>query len=60
MKKLLTLILCAALSLSVLAACGAQPEASTAAPESVPPLPELSAAGSLFRAVDCARRGEGY
>ena len=60
MKKLLTLILCAALSLSVLAACGAQPEASTAAPESVPPLPELSAAGALLRAVDCARRGEGH
>lgn len=60
MKKLPALILCAALSLSVLAACGAQPEASTAAPESVPPLPELSAAGALFRAVDCARRGEGH
>ena len=60
MKKLPALILCAALSLSVLCACGAQPEASTAAPESVPPLPELSAAGALFRAVDCARRGEGH
>lgn len=60
MKKLPALILCAALSLSVLAACGAQPEASTAAPESGPPRPELSAAGALFRAVDCARRGEGH
>ena len=60
MKKLPALILCAALSLSVLAACGVQPEASTAAPESGPPRPELSAAGALLRAVDCARRGEGH
>ena len=60
MKKLPALILCAALSLSVLAACGAEPEASTAAPESGPPRPELSAAGALLRAVDCARRGEGH
>ena len=60
MKKLPALILCAALSLSVLAACDVQPEAFTAAPESGPPRPELSAAGALLRAVDCARRGEGH